>query len=123
MNLVIQSLPIILLWASYNSVTALKWAAPHPITVEGDVIHVNKPTKLTCDYVKTPRENVKEVKWTYVQGGLRAPVKTANIFLMRILMYFKESSSFLDIHLQSGAGHQRRATNRHYPSIDTRIKH
>ena len=94
MNFFIQSLPIILLLASYSSVTALKWAAPHPITVEGDVIRVNKPTKLTCDYVKNPRETVKEVKWTYVQGGLRAPVKTANNIFFDLCLFPKIISFF-----------------------------
>ena len=45
-----------------------------PITVESDVILINKPTELTCNYVKFRTETVREINWYMSYQGFSAKV-------------------------------------------------
>ena len=46
-----------------------------PITVDSDVILVNKPAELTCNYVKFRTETVREINWFITYQGFSAKVK------------------------------------------------
>jgi len=50
-----------------------------PITVESDVILVNKPTELTCNYVKFRTETVREINWFISYQGFSAKVFTYHV--------------------------------------------
>ena len=45
-----------------------------PITMDSDVIVVNKPVKLTCNYVKFRTESVREISWYIGYEGFRSKV-------------------------------------------------
>ena len=45
-----------------------------PITVDSDVILVNKPAELTCNYVKFRTETVREINWFISYQGFSAKV-------------------------------------------------
>merc|ERR1711936_1233929 len=50
-----------------------------PITVESDVILINKPTELTCNYVKFRTETVREINWYMSYQGFSAKVFTYHL--------------------------------------------
>jgi len=50
-----------------------------PITVESDVILVNKPTELTCNYVKFRTETVREINWFISYQGFSSKVFTYHL--------------------------------------------
>merc|ERR1719331_3396235 len=50
-----------------------------PITVDSDVILVNKPAELTCNYVKFRTETVREINWFISYQGFSAKVFTYHI--------------------------------------------
>ena len=49
-----------------------------PITVDSDVILVNKPAELTCNYVKFRTETVREINWFITYQGFSAKVLIVN---------------------------------------------
>merc|ERR1719331_1841266 len=50
-----------------------------PITVDSDVILVNKPAELTCNYVKFRTETVREINWFITYQGFSAKVFTYHV--------------------------------------------
>jgi len=50
-----------------------------PITVDSDVILVNKPAELTCNYVKFRTETVREINWFISYQGFSAKVFTYHV--------------------------------------------
>ena len=45
-----------------------------PITVDSDVILINKPAELSCNYVKFRTETVREINWFITYQGFSAKV-------------------------------------------------
>ena len=59
--------------------TALRFSND-PITVDTDVILVNQPAKLTCNYVKFRTETVREISWFIAYSGFRSKVRLFDIY-------------------------------------------
>ena len=80
---------VIGLFLAFGSVSALRFSHP-PITVDSDVILVNKPATLKCNYVKFRTEDIREITWYIGYGGFKGKVRQRNllIYLNRLGTYF-----------------------------------
>ena len=69
---------VIGLFLAFGSVSSLRFSHP-PITVDSDVILVNKPATLKCNYVKFRTEDIREITWYIGYGGFKGKVRQSNV--------------------------------------------
>lgn len=53
-----------------------------PVTTDTGILTVNRPSKLTCNYVKFKTENVREIVWYAGYNGIKTKVKNFIIFVV-----------------------------------------
>ena len=70
MKLLLQNL---LLFSVLGACLALRFSHV-PVEVDSDVILVNKPAELKCNYVKFRTETVREINWFISYPGFSAKV-------------------------------------------------
>jgi hypothetical protein len=68
-----------------GGVEALRFA-PSPITVDTEVILINRPATLTCNYVKFKTESVREITWYAAYEGFRSKVDLLINLLLEIIL-------------------------------------
>ena len=77
---------VIGLFLAFGSVSALRFSHP-PITVDSDVILVNKPATLKCNYVKFRTEDIREITWYIGYGGFKGKVRPKILMKNRYLFH------------------------------------